>query len=68
VLNKSDLTGLPTGVERDPCGTITAVRVSALTGAGIDGIKTALAERFALANAAVSTQPSPGPVGTTYRP
>ena len=35
VFNKIDLTGLPPGVERDECGTITAVRVSALTGAGV---------------------------------
>ena len=67
ILNKSDLTGLPVGVERDPCGTITAVRVSALTGAGVAEIKAALAERFALANAATPTHPSPGPVGS-HRP
>ena len=46
VFNKSDLTGLDAGTERDPCGTITAVRTSALTGAGCADLKQALAERF----------------------
>ncbi|HVF64151.1 MAG TPA: GTPase HflX [Casimicrobiaceae bacterium] len=44
--NKIDVAGLSTGVERDPCGTITAVRVSATTGAGCAELKQALAERF----------------------
>jgi GTP-binding protein HflX len=48
VLNKCDLAGLPIGVERDPCGTITAVRTSALTGAGCAALRDALAERFPL--------------------
>jgi GTP-binding protein HflX len=52
VYNKTDLTGLAPGVERDPCGTITAVRASALTGAGLPELKMALAERFALADPA----------------
>ena len=34
------------GVERDACGTIASVRVSAVTGAGIDELRAALAERF----------------------
>jgi GTP-binding protein HflX len=46
VLNKSDLAGLPSGVERDACGTISTVRVSALTGAGSADLRSALAERF----------------------
>jgi GTP-binding protein HflX len=48
VLNKCDAAGLAPGVERDPCGTITAVRASALTGAGCTALREALAERFPL--------------------
>ncbi len=48
VLNKCDLAGLDPGVERDPCGTITTVRASALTGAGCAALREALAERFPL--------------------
>jgi GTPase len=51
VYNKCDLAGAEPGVERDPCGTITAVRLSALTGAGCDALRDALAERFPLAAA-----------------
>jgi len=47
VLNKIDQTGLPAGVERDGCGNIAAVRVSALTGDGIGEMRAVLAERFA---------------------
>jgi GTP-binding protein HflX len=46
VLNKCDIAGIPPGVERDACGTIASVRVSAVTGAGIDELRAALAERF----------------------
>ncbi len=46
VLNKCDLAGLAPGVERDGCGTISTVRVSALTGAGCTDLRAALAERF----------------------
>ncbi len=46
VLNKADLAGLAPGVERDGCGTISTVRLSALTGAGCAELKSALAERF----------------------
>ncbi len=35
VYNKIDLAGLPAGVERDACGRIRAIRVSAASGAGI---------------------------------
>jgi len=48
VLNKSDLAGLAPGVERDGCGSITTVRLSALTGAGCAELRVALGERFAL--------------------
>jgi GTPase len=46
VVNKIDTTGLSPGVERDACGTIRSVRLSALTGAGCDELLAALAERF----------------------
>ncbi|MEO5766660.1 MAG: GTPase HflX [Casimicrobiaceae bacterium] len=46
VLNKCDLAGLPPGVERDGCGTISTVRLSALTGAGCADLRAALVERF----------------------
>ena len=44
VLNKIDLQELPAGVERDEYGRITRIRLSAKTGAGIDGLRAALAE------------------------
>ncbi len=47
VYNKVDLAGMATGVERDACGTITTVRLSALTGAGCADLRAALCERFA---------------------
>ena len=47
VFNKVDRTDLAPGVERDPYGTITAVRTSAISGAGCNELKQALAERFA---------------------
>jgi GTP-binding protein HflX len=46
VMNKCDATTTPPGVERDEYGKIRAVRLSALTGAGIGGLQAALAERF----------------------
>ena len=46
VLNKCDIAGLPPGVERDEYGKIRAVRLSALTGAGVPELAAALAERF----------------------
>ena len=55
MLNKSDLTGLPPGVERDACGNIAAVRVSALTGEGVAELRAALAERFTPAPIAAPT-------------
>jgi GTP-binding protein HflX len=60
VLNKSDLTGLPPGIERDACGNIAAVRVSALTGEGLADLRAALAERFSpVPNAAPIDHDSP---------
>jgi len=46
VMNKCDATAIPPGVERDEYGKIRAVRLSALTGAGVSGLQAALAERF----------------------
>ena len=44
VLNKIDLQSLPAGVERDEYGRIGRIRLSARTGAGVDMLRTALAE------------------------
>jgi GTPase len=46
VLNKCDVDTLAPGVERDEYGKIHAVRLSALTGAGVPELHAALAERF----------------------
>jgi GTP-binding protein HflX len=47
VMNKIDLKGLSSGVERDEYGRIVAVRVSARTGDGLDFVRQALAETVA---------------------
>jgi len=64
VFNKIDVAGVDAGVERDPCGTITSVRMSATTGAGIAELRAALAERFPASPTPVSetidTPASPG--------
>jgi GTP-binding protein HflX len=44
VWNKIDVTGVVPGVERDDCGNICRVRVSARSGAGLDLLRAALAE------------------------
>lgn len=44
VMNKVDASGAAARVERDPCGNIARVFVSAQTGAGLDGLREALAE------------------------
>jgi GTP-binding protein HflX len=46
VLNKIDQAGHAPGIERDQSGTISRVRLSALTGAGCAELRAALAERF----------------------
>lgn len=46
VLNKCDAARLDPGVERDEYGKIRAVRLSALTGAGLPELAAALVERF----------------------
>lgn len=55
VLNKIDLAALAPGVERDGCGTISSVRLSALTGAGSADLRSALAERFPVRESAGRT-------------
>jgi GTP-binding protein HflX len=46
VYNKIDATAIAPGIERDPSGILRAVRASALTGAGCDELRAALAELF----------------------
>jgi GTP-binding protein HflX len=55
VMNKSDATGMAPGVERDEYGKIRAVRLSALTGEGVRGLRAALAEWFPLGEARAAT-------------
>src|SRR5690606_17819632 len=44
VLNKTDLTGLPVGIERDEYAKISRLRASAKTGTGLDLIRQAIDE------------------------
>jgi len=46
VYNKIDRAGVAAQVTRDPCGTIAAVFLSALTGEGIDDLRAAIAARI----------------------
>src|SRR5512132_181888 len=57
VLNKSDLTSVAPGVERDACGKISSVRVSAVSGAGLPDLRAALAERFPVSPVPVIDNP-----------
>jgi GTP-binding protein HflX len=54
VFNKIDAADLESGVERDACGNIASVRVSAVSGAGLAALRAALAERFPAQRAAAS--------------
>ncbi len=54
VLNKCDVAGIAAGVERDGCGNISSIRVSAATGAGLTELRAALGERFPLSTVPVS--------------
>ncbi|MEO1767546.1 GTPase HflX [Thiobacter aerophilum] len=49
VYNKIDARGLAPGVERDDCGNISRVWVSAHAGTGLDGLRLAIAERASAA-------------------
>ncbi len=57
VWNKIDLAGLAPGLERDDCGNIWRVRLSAKTGAGLDLLREALTE--AAASRASAAPPDP---------
>ena len=57
VFNKTDLTGVAPGVERDACGKISSVRVSAVSGAGLPELRAALAERFPVSPVPVFDNP-----------
>jgi GTPase len=57
VWNKIDLTGLESGVERDDCGNISRVRLSAKTGAGLDLLRAALIEAAASRASAAQSDP-----------
>ena len=46
--------GCQPGVERDGCGNISSVRVSAVSGAGLPELRAALAERFPVSPAPVA--------------
>ena len=39
ILNKIDLTELKSGIDRSPCGNIKQVRLSAITGEGVEGLR-----------------------------
>jgi GTP-binding protein HflX len=58
VWNKIDLAGLQPGVERDDCGNISRVRLSAKTGAGLDLLRAALAEAAASRASAAQSDPN----------
>ena len=45
VLNKIDAAGLPAEIQRGPCGSISKISVSAVTGEGLEWLRGALAER-----------------------
>jgi GTP-binding protein HflX len=59
VFNKTDLTGLPPGIERDEYGRIARLRVSAKTGAGMDLVRLAIDEFRAGVFRAGATVPEP---------
>jgi len=48
IRNKIDIAGRSAGIERGPCGTITVVNLSALTGIGIDDFRKSFGELIAL--------------------
>ncbi|MGD2139673.1 MAG: GTPase HflX [Burkholderiales bacterium] len=56
VYNKIDLAGLQPGVERDACGKIRAIRVSAMNGAGIDELRALYSEFQAASGATASLE------------
>jgi GTP-binding protein HflX len=67
VWNKIDLNGVGPGVDRDECGTIARVRMSARTSAGLDDLRHALAEAAAAKTRSrrPTTRPDPTDVHVT---
>ena len=64
VYNKIDLSGMDPGVDRDECGNIWRLRLSARTGAGLAQLREALAETAARAHPMTlptDAESSPGP-------
>jgi GTPase len=59
VFNKIDASGREPGIERDPCGSIAAVSVSAKTGQGLDLLREAIVEFARRAREAVHPESSP---------
>ena len=59
VWNKTDLSGLGTGAERDEYGRICRVLVSASTGAGLPGLRAAIAEAARPQKQAANNLPDP---------
>ena len=55
VLNKIDQVGLPAEAQRGPCGSISRVSLSAVTGEGIQALRDALIERIAARRASSET-------------
>jgi len=62
VWNKIDLNGLSPGLERDECGKISRVRLSAVTGEGIELLRLALTEAAAAKGAARGAAHHPEPI------
>jgi len=59
VFNKIDASGRATAIERDPCGSIAAVSVSAKTGQGLDLLREAIVEYAQRAREAAHPESSP---------
>ena len=65
VLNQIDRTALESGVEVDDCGSIRSIRLSALTGTGLEHLRAVLDH---LAGSAGSASPAPGQVPASASP
>ena len=59
VYNKIDTSGRRPAVERDPCGSIVSVSVSAKTGQGLEQLRDAVAEFAQRARGAVNSESTP---------
>ena len=67
VLNKCDLTNVAPGVERDEYGKIRTIRLSALTGAGIEAVHQLFAELFP-SSSSFPSAPSAPAIGDSGTP